>query len=246
MLFILLFILSIVLVPSYALAWGPLTHVYLGSEVFYVGSLLPVAAYNLIRKYRQDYLYGNLMADMVLAKKYLPKKSNTHTWDVALRLYESAETQPEKAFALGYMSHLAADTVAHGSLTTGSRNLAHALLELRADSLLDRSYWFQAVAIEGKVQKRNDLFLERSLASVIFSFKTNRRIFKSALALSYLNKSRFPEFISPKRKHLLDGLREESLDRIVDVLTHGSRSEVLKEDPIGGVRRNKILSALLG
>lgn len=218
------------LVPATAFAWGPLGHIYLGSEVFYLCSLLPASIYGLIKKYRQDYLYGNLMADMILGKKYLPVKKNSHSWDVALGLQESARTQSEKAFSLGYMSHLAADTVAHGLYTAGTRNLRHAMLELRADSTIDKSYWFQAVAIDGKVQARNDSFLEHSLERVIFSFKTNKRIFKTAVALSCLNRERT---IRPERKLLIEGFYEESLDRITDVLRNGSRSEVIKKDPTG-------------
>lgn len=238
------------LVPSAAFAWGPLTHVYLGSEIYYLSSLLPAAVYKLISKYRQDYLYGNLTADIILAKKYLSAEKNPHNWDVALGLMESSETEAERAFSLGYMSHLAADTVAHGRYTAGRRPLHHTLLELRADGRIDRSYWFQAVAIDRKVQVRNDAFLERSLERVIFSFKTNKRIFKGVVALSWLNNGTFYDFIdrntaSFKKKGELEVLQEESLDRIVDVLRNGSRSEVLKKDPIGSIKRAKVLKAFL-
>jgi hypothetical protein len=246
MLFRLLTVIFFLLIPSYAFAWGPLTHVYLGSEIFYLGSVLPVAVYKLLRRYRQDYLYGNLMADMILAKKYLPSQKNPHSWDMSLELFESARTSAEKAFSLGYMSHLAADTVAHGSYTAGSRNLAHALLELRADSVIDKSYWFQAIGISREVQKRNDLFLEKSLERVIFSFKTNKRIFKGVVLLSCLNKEGLiGSAARMKKKNRLEKLHEESLDRIVDVLRNGKRSEVLKENPIGSVRYGRLLTALL-
>jgi hypothetical protein len=246
----LLLIACFLLVPSAAFAWGPLTHVYLGSEIFYLSSLLPAAVYGLIRKYRQDYLYGNLTADIILAKKYLSSEKHSHNWDVALGLMESSRTKSEEAFSLGYMSHLAADTVAHGSFTAGSRPLHHTFLELRADSAIDREYWFQAVAIERKVQVRNDAFLERSLERVIFSFKTNKRIFKGAVALSWLNSGTYYGFIDRNLVGLqkngeLEVLHDESLDRIVDVLRNGARSEVLKKDPIGKVRRAKVLKAFL-
>lgn len=222
--------IPLLLVPATAFAWGPLGHIYLGSEVFYLCSLLPASICGLIKKYRHDYLYGNLIADMILGKRYLPAKKNSHSWDVALGLNESAKTQPEKAFAFGYMSHLAADTVAHGLYTAGTKNLRHAMLELRADSAIDKSYWFQALAIDRRVQARNDSFLEHALERVIFSFKTNKRIFKTAVALSCLNRERA---IRPDRKLLIDGFYEESLDRMVDVLKNGSRSEVTRKDPMG-------------
>lgn len=246
-----LLVAAFVFIPSYAFAWGPLTHIYLGSEIFYLGSVLPAGIYGLLRKYRQDYLYGNLTADIVLAKKYLPKSRHSHSWDVAMRLFESARTEPEKAFAYGYMSHLAADTVAHGRFTSGKRNLGHAFLELRADSIIDRKHWLQAVSIGRDVQRRNDIFLERSLDRVIFSFKTNKRIFKSWVLLSGLNREKVGDFMDmnpmlalPSRGRI-EGYHEESLDRMTDVLVNGARSEVLKKDPIGHMARGKILSVIL-
>ena len=62
----------ILLVPSWAFAWGPLTHMYLGSEVIALAPAIPAAVYALIRRYKCDFLYGNIMADSVLGKKHLP------------------------------------------------------------------------------------------------------------------------------------------------------------------------------
>jgi hypothetical protein len=250
---LIVFILWFLLIPSVAFAWGPLTHIYLGSEIYYFSTVLPAAVYGLLKKYKEDYLYGNLVADIILAKKYMPLKKNSHNWDVALSLYESSETDTEKAFCLGYMSHLAADTVAHGKYTAGRKVFQHTMLELRADSLIDRSYWFKAVAIDRKVQFRNDAFLEKSLERAIFSFKTNKRIFKGVVALSCLNTEvPFTDLLYRSLSHgrvdaRLKGLHDESLSRIVDVLQNGKASEVLKKDPIahhGKLARARVLTAI--
>lgn len=239
-----LLVVSFLLAPSFAFAWGPLTHVYLGNEIFSLASLLPAGVYALIRKYRHDFLYGNLMADIIIGKKFLPEDKNSHSWDVALSLLDSANTQQQKAFVYGYMSHLAADTVAHGSLTNTRKNFGHTLVELRADCIIDKKYWFQAVTIDRKVQMRNDSFLERSLESAFFSFKTNKRIFKSILLLSCFNKERFGNFIqrnsldpaSLTRKNIRK-LQTESIDRMVDVLCNGREAEVINESPMVVMRR---------
>ncbi len=249
-LFRVLVVVPLLLIPTVAFAWGPLTHVYLGSEVFYLGSFLPAAVLALMRKYRQDFLYGNIMADAILAKKYMPGSKNCHSWDAAVSLLESAGTDSERAFSLGYMSHLAADTVAHGIYTAGRRNLGHTILEFKADSLIDRGYWFEAVAIRKRVQLRNDKFLERSLDRVIFSFNTNKRIFKGVVALSGLHGAGFGAFvdrglISTAQRGELETLHEESLDRILDVLKNGTRSEVLKESPLACLKRGRVLKAFL-
>jgi len=192
----------------------------------------------LLRRYRQDYLYGNLMADSILAKNRLPSEKNTHNWGVAVRLLESAETSSEEAFSLGYVCHLAADTVAHGIYTPGRKNMEHAFFEIKSDGLIDRRYWLQALRIDRQVQYRNDAFLERSLDCVILSFKNNKRIFKGMLLLAGLNRGRFGDFIDRKllisvKDEDIKRLHLESLDRMVDVLCYGKQSDVLKKDPIG-------------
>ncbi len=250
MLIISFLIAYFLLIPSVAHAWGPLTHMYLGTEICYFAPLLPASVAALIRKYRQDFLYGNLMADMVLGKKYLPLKKNSHSWEVAAGLMDAARTKPEKAFSLGYMSHLAADTVAHGRYTAGRKNLKHAFLELGADSIIDRGYGFQAIGIDKKVQARNDALLERCLDVVVFSFKTNKRMFRGALALSCFNNEGLTNLFMRnstrlKKRCLIEDLHEESIDRMVDVLSNGTRSEVLKKNPIANVKRSRLFKALL-
>ncbi len=237
-------VISFLLVPSFAFAWGPLTHVYLGNEIFSLGSLLPAGVYALIKKYRHDFLYGNLMADIIIGKKFLPEDKNSHSWDVALGLLDSADTRQQKAFVYGYMSHLAADTVAHGSFIKTKKNIGHTLVELRADSMIDKKYWFQAMSIDRKVQVRNDVFLEKSLESVFFSFKTNKRIFKGILLLSCFNKERLGNFIQRNAfdptnltRMNIRRLQIESIDRMVDILRNGKDSEVVNESPIAAVRQ---------
>ncbi len=223
------------LIPSSAFAWGPLTHIYLGNEIYYFGSLLPVWVFNLLKRYRGDFLYGNIMADIILAKNLLPLEKNSHSWEVGFGLLESARKSSEKAFSLGYISHLAADTVAH-SIYTRRKNIKHTFIELRSDSLIHKKYWVQAVGIDRVIQQRNDKFLEQSLERVIFSFKTNKRIFKGMLFLSGLNKERFGDFIDrnlliPIKKEEIRKLHVESLDSIIDILQYRDRSGVLEKNP---------------
>jgi hypothetical protein len=229
-------VIFFILIPSFAFAWGPLTHTYLGNEIYYFGALLPAWLLNLLKRYRGDFLYGNIMADIILAKNLLPLEKNSHSWEVGFGLLESAEKSSEKAFSFGYISHLAADTVAH-SIYTKRKNIRHTFIELRSDSLIHKKYWFQAVGIDRVIQHRNDKFLEQSLERAIFSFKTNKRIFKGILFLSGFNKKGFGEFIDrnllmPVKREEIKKLHAESLDSIIDVLRYGDRSVVLKKNPI--------------
>ncbi len=216
------------LIPSFAFAWGPLTHMYLGNELFSYAPLIPAGIFGLLKKYRQDFLYGNLMADSIIGKKYLPDHKSSHNWDVALRLLRQAETDPEKSFAYGYMSHLAADTVAHEILIEDRGNMGHTWAEMKADSMIKKTYWLQSVTFSRAVQRRNDLFLENSLDRFVFSFKTNKRIYKGIVLLSFFNKKRK----NGMDRRFLGRLHFESIARTLDLLENGTDALVLQKNPL--------------
>ncbi|HTG01207.1 MAG TPA: zinc dependent phospholipase C family protein [Nitrospirota bacterium] len=228
MLFIITLTAGIILIPTFAFAWGPLTHLYLGNELLSLTPLIPAGILGLLKKHKQDYLYGNLMADIILGKKYLPDDKSSHSWDVGLKLLDQAATWPERAFAYGYLGHLAADTVAHETLTDDLGNMGHTWMEMKADSLIDKTYWLQTITFSKAVRRRSDLLLENSLDSFIFSFKTNKRIYKSMVFLSLLNKKR-KRGVDPD---LISELHDESLARMLDLLQHGTDSSVLSRNPL--------------
>lgn len=226
-----IFLMSLIgflLVPSFSFAWGPLTHSYLATEIYSYAPLVPAGVMALLRKYRQDFIYGNLMADMILGKKYLPDDKSSHNWDVGLRLLEQTKKGPEKAFVYGYLSHLAADTVAHEALTEDKWDLGHAWIEMKADSMINKTYWLQSVTISRSVQSRNDKFLEGALDRLIFSFNTNKRIYKGMVLLSVFNKKR----TRGVDKELISQLHEESVLRILDLLKNGNNASVLNKSPL--------------
>lgn len=243
--FKLLIILSFLLLPTMAFAWGPLTHIYLGNELYSLASLLPAGIYEIIRRYRKDFIYGNLMADIIVGKKYLPDEKNSHNWDFGFDLLKVAETRQQRAFVYGYLSHLAADTVAHNIYTVDKKNIRHTLWELKADCIIDKKYWLQAIEIDRKIQLRNDLFLEHFLERFIFSFKTNKRILKSVVYLSVFNREKFGDFIDrnlitalPARE-AIEKLHRDSLDQILDLFQNWENSEVITVNPIGTVCRKR-------
>jgi hypothetical protein len=246
-LFKLFILISVVFLPSIAFAWGPLTHIYLGNEILALGSLIPAGVLEIIRRYRKDFIYGNIMADIVVGKKYLPAHKNSHNWDVGFELFQASRTRQQKAFVYGYMSHLAADTVAHNTYTADKKNFGHTLFELKADCIIDKKYWLQVREIDRKIQIRNDIFLENSIDSFIFSFRTNKRILNSMVYLSVLNREKVGDFIDknlitslpPRDK--IEELHEESLDKIMDLLQNWKQSKVLKENPNGISLRRRLL-----
>ncbi|MEW6108696.1 MAG: zinc dependent phospholipase C family protein [Nitrospirota bacterium] len=249
--FKLLIIISFLLFPAAAFAWGPLTHMYLGNELYSLCSLLPAGLLEIIRRYRKDFLYGNIMADIIIGKKYLPENKSSHSWDVAFDLLREARTAQQKSFVYGYMCHLAADTVAHNTYIVDKKNIGHTVMEMKADSIINKKYWLQALAIDRKIQIRNDLFLENSLDRFIFSFKTNKRILKGMVFLSVFNQERIGNFIDknlvtslPVREEI-EGLQQESLDKMIDLLQNLEASDVVKVNPNGNIYRGKLIKTFL-
>jgi hypothetical protein len=219
---------AVLIMPSFAFAWGPMTHMYLGNEIFSFAPLIPAGVMALLRKYRQDFLYGNLMADTILGKKYLPDDKSSHSWELAFNMLEQAKRGPEKAFVYGYLSHLAADTVAHETLTEDMKDMGHTWIELKADSVIDKVYWLQYVTMSKSMKKRHELFLEGSVESFLFSFKTNKRIYKSMVFLSFLNKKR-------KRgidREQIELLHKDSILRMLDILRNGNEAAAVKKSPL--------------
>ena len=126
------------LFPVAAYAWTPGTHVYLGESVLANLHQLSAVVADLLRAFPYDFLYGNIAADTSMAKKYAPVGRHCHAWHVGQEIFDLAHTDPLRAFGLGYLSHLAADAVAHIFfvprqllLTSGTAALGHSYWESR-------------------------------------------------------------------------------------------------------------------
>ena len=105
--------LALLLLPEDARAWTPGTHIYLGESVLANLSYLPAAVAELLRANPFDFLYGNIAADSSIAKHYAPLGRHCHYWHVGQEIHDLASSDSLRAFGYGYLSHLAADTIAH-------------------------------------------------------------------------------------------------------------------------------------
>ena len=140
MVLILVCFLSILFIPSIAEAWGPLTHVQLGYQLLDIGaSLIPVSIYSILKKYKSDFLYGNLSADIYMGRRFQDVENNSHDWNIAWKMLGAARSDRRKAFAYGYLMHLCADSVVH-NLDNSKLRFSHSLIELKSDSIVDKKY----------------------------------------------------------------------------------------------------------
>lgn len=246
---ILLLVAAWTLIPEAAAAWGPGTHVALGEFVLGSLYLLPPAVRALLQDYPIHFLYGNVAADISFAKKYVPEGRHCHHWHVGEEIHqEAAEVSPElEAVALGYLAHLAADTVAHNLyvprqllLTSTTAALGHAYWEHRMDMHVGDEYLGKAQRLVFDYDHSEaDALFDEVLSATLFSFRTNRRIFRGMLQVQgddrwlrmmdrMLRKSRFDV-----ADDLVQSYLALAYDSIVDYLRSRHLSSPFRLDPIG-------------
>jgi len=177
--------------PESAHAWTPGTHIYLGETVLANLPLLPAAVADLLRAYPFDFLYGNIAADSSIAKHYAPLGRHCHYWHVGQEIHDLAESDGLRAFGLGYLCHLSADTVAHNyfvprqlMLTSSTSAVGHSYWETRVETHLGDAYARSAKDVILLNHGDADAHLDRIIAPTIFSVRTNRRLFRGMVHLT--------------------------------------------------------------
>jgi hypothetical protein len=243
---ILVSLVFILILPDVSYAWGPGMHLELGREVLANLALLPLAVRGVIRKYPYDFLYGTISADIVVAKNLVKELKHCHHWRFGFRLLKRAGSDSQRAFAYGYLSHLAADTVGHNQFipemmirSFSSRILRHIYWEMRFDALADKRVWSIPKKIVRQVHRDNDRLLKSTLEGTPFSFRTSKTIFSSMMSLQRVDRwHHMLDLLSTKSRwalHREDKKRFFGLayDCVIDVLTHGEEAACIRIDPTG-------------
>lgn len=177
--------------PDPLLAWTPGTHIYLGEAVLANLEALPAVASDLLRAFPFDFLYGNIAADSSIAKKYAPVGRHCHSWHVGQEIHDLARTDALRAFGLGYLSHLAADVVAHNYfvprqlvLTSSTTGFGHSYWESRFETPLGDRFARTAKEVILLDHSHADGHLDQIISPTIFSVRTNRRLFRGMVHLT--------------------------------------------------------------
>ena len=146
---------------------------------------------DLLRSYPFDFLYGNIAADSSIAKHYAPLGRHCHFWHVGQEIHDLAGSDALRAFGLGYLCHLSADTVAHNyfvprqlMLTSSTAAVGHSYWEARVESHLGDAYAKAAKDVILLDHGEADAHLDRIIAPTIFSVRTNRRLFRGMVRLT--------------------------------------------------------------
>jgi hypothetical protein len=239
-------LLALVLTPTVAHAWTPGTHIFLGEAIMRSLPLLPGGIAELLAAYPYDFLYGSIAADTSIAKKYAAAGRHCHSWNVGFEIHDNAESEALRAFALGYLAHLAADSVAHNyfvphqlTITSSTAALGHSYWESRFDMHIGERFSRTAKQLILRDHSHSDEHLDRILSPTIFSTPTNRRIFRGMVYVADTESwQRIFHLVEEKSRWDLSEneggtYMGRAFDYIVDLLTRLDRAEPYKLDPAG-------------
>lgn len=229
-----------------ALAYGPITHINLGSHILNHLSLLPSALAQLLQSHPHAYLYGNMAADVIIAKNLAKSEEHCHNWSIGFSVLEEARDEQQQAFAWGYLSHLAADTIAHNyfvpwKLTESfpARTTGHAYWEVRLDQRASPAVWDLARHVSRQKFHGPKELLSRTIQGTIFGFETNLVIFNGMLFVQRLKRWQgLLDRVNIRSRWSLE--QEEateqfdlSIQAIVDLFHHQQKSRTCLADPTG-------------
>ncbi len=239
-------VILLMLFPGEACAWGIGIHIQLGSHILANLQALPPQLQTLLSAHPQDFLYGCISADISLGKKFTHYLQHCHSWRMGRKVLDAAQSAPQKACAYGYLSHLAADTIAHSYFvpykmvrTFNTILLKHTYWEVRSEAHVPPETWALARTIARRRFNDNDTLLRGVLSDTIFSFATNKRLFNSLLLLNRLQQwQKMLRSLDQSSKWTLNANDQEeymSLAREagMSILCHMEASPSWKADPTG-------------
>ncbi|MFH0813798.1 MAG: zinc dependent phospholipase C family protein [Pseudomonadota bacterium] len=228
------------------LAWGPGIHIAQGQFVFENLSLVLPAIRELLQHYPIDFLYGCMSADIFIGKGSRRRDNHCHNWAIGLKMLLVAQEPFEKAFTYGYLSHLAADTVAHNFYipnllyrTSTTRKFGHLYWEFRSDIFTEKKYWKIAKEVIVHHDPRADHFMVQTVPHRIFSFNTKKRIYSTSIHIYDLDQWRQTVTLVSQRsrwevtREYIEYLKKLSFYLTIDFLSNPQQAVCLNYDPVG-------------
>ncbi len=238
---------------SAAWAWGAAVHTAIACNILENTAPLLAAVSEVIRAYPLEYLYGSLSADFFVGKGQKKKSGHSHNWETGFRCLTDSGDDREASYAYGFLSHLAADVVAHNYFVPNLihrastwKRMGHLYWEARADLHVGGMYIRLAKEVLGMEQLGCDRMLKSAAGKRSNGLKTRRRIYTQSVKFSdYLQTFPSPALFERGPNHRMSaeylsftlGL---SYRLVRDLLAHPATSACLSFDPIGA--RNLLIA----
>ena len=229
-----------------ALAWGPGVHTVTALSLLgNIDLILPSIA-GIITSAQHEFLYGCLAADFFVGKTRKKKSGYPHNWEGGFQFLSKAGDDREAAFAYGFLSHLAADVVAHNFFVPNlvapyprGKKMAHLFFEIKADYLIGPDYTKIAKDVLSGKHQRCDNLLKIIAKEKKKGLKAKKRLFKQSVNLT--------DYLYTMHDFLFDGkaikrnsfheylalMVDLSCDVLKDFLKHPEASFCLSYNPIG-------------
>ncbi|NLA75223.1 MAG: zinc dependent phospholipase C family protein [Deltaproteobacteria bacterium] len=243
--FLCVLIFQIIFADS-AYAWGPAVHTVISCSILDgLKFILPEIA-AILRQYPLEYIYGNLAADFFIGKGNKRKQGHSHNWEAGFSILGEAESEREAAYAYGFLSHLAADVVAHNYFVPDLiyrfimlKKLGHFYSEAVADKFTGSFYIKMAADVLSSKYLDCDKMLKAALLANSGGLKAKKHIFKQSVKMSdYLYGSSQFTFVCNHSPYQIpagytDMMLNLSYRLVKDLLSNTSSSKCLSHDPIG-------------
>jgi hypothetical protein len=233
--------------PADTFAWGPVTHLVHGSTVLQTLTTALAPLQEILTRHRLAYLYGCIAPDIMHAKRFTRSVyTHCHCWDVGWQVVAAARTARQTAFAYGYLSHLAGDVYSHNHFVPcrlvtcyEARALRHIYWEARFDAAQPGNRWQLVRQVMSHRYDDCDDVVERVVERTLFSFRTNKRIFSSVMAVQQLDQwHAMVRTVAKRSRYALsaqevDRFNEICIESIRDLIHRGRESAVQQADPTG-------------
>jgi hypothetical protein len=230
-------------------AWGPGVHMVVGCRILEDLSQLFPGIAGILRSFPLEYLYGSLAADFFVGKGVKQKPGHSHNWETGFKFINNAKNDREVAYALGFLSHLAADVIAHNyfipnliRLASTWKRMGHLYWEAKADHYLEPGYMRMANDLLKMDHLGCDRMLKHAVGKGKRGLKAKRQLFTQSVKLSHylntINDYQPMRKTNPGRGYRISVAYLVSMiglsHRLVkDILKNLEKSKCLSYDPIG-------------
>ena len=235
-----------ILHPESAFAWGPGVHTAIALGSLDAAAQLLPAIGRTIAAFPIEYLYGSLSADFFIGKGKKKRAGAPHNWEGGFKFLGDAGDDREVAYALGFLSHLAADVIAHNyfipnliSAYPGKGKMGHLFWEVRSDYLIGAGYTSIANGVLNMDHQVCDDLLQLLDGKKRTRLKSKKRVFTQTVKFSdylYTTRNLFFETRAVRGRvfhEYLAMMVDLSRRLVYDLLKHPESSPCLLYDPMG-------------